>query len=70
MSLICHLTSEDIKHHFIIRSGYAELRSFVKIEVAVLSSPSLMVFMVSVDVTCYTELNPGYAKQAKNREEV
>ena len=52
------------------RSGYAELRSFVKIEVAVLSSPSLMVFIVSVDVICYTELNPGYAKQAKNREKV
>ena len=39
--------SEDIKHH---RVRHSELRSCVKVEVAVLGSPSLISLMVSVDV--------------------
>ena len=40
-------TSEDIKHD---RVRHSELRSGVKVEVAVLGSPSLISLMVSVDV--------------------
>ena len=49
LSLICQLTSEDIKHHFITIITYrSKVRSCVKVEVAVLSSPSLTVLMVDV----------------------
>ena len=57
MSLICQLTFEVIKHHFITR-GKKERekkkktlsRNCVKVEVAVLGSPFPIVLMVSVDV--------------------
>ena len=45
LSLICQMTSEDIKHQLIII-----IRSCVKVEVAVLGSLTLTVLMVSVDV--------------------
>ena len=45
LSLICQMTSEDIKHQLIIFSG-SELRSCVRVEVAV---PVLMSLIVSVD---------------------
>ena len=50
LSLICQMTSEDIKHHFIIIKNNSELRNFVKVEMAVLGSLSLIVPTVSVDV--------------------
>ena len=52
LSLICQLTSEDIKHHFIINVR-TELRSCVKVEVDFLGSPSLIVLIVPVDVKQY-----------------
>ena len=45
--------SVDVKQHFNIiqnSTGYSELRSCVKAEVAVLGSPSLISLMVSVDI--------------------
>ena len=45
LSLICQMTSEDIKRQLIII-----IRSCVKVEVAVLGSLTLTVLMVSVDV--------------------
>ena len=44
------MVSVDVKHHVHI-SEESEVRSCVKIEVAVLGSPSLTVLMVSVDVS-------------------
>ena len=46
LSLICQMTSEDIKHQLIIIFPGSELRSCVRVEVAV---PVLMSLMVSVD---------------------
>ena len=48
LSLICFLASEDIKQN--VCNDITELRSCVKVEVAVLSSPFLIVLMASVDV--------------------
>ena len=42
------MVSVDVKHHVYLQGS--ELRSCVKVEVAVLGSPSLVVLMVSVDV--------------------
>ena len=51
LSLICQMTSEHIKHQLIIIITDAyEFRSCVKVEVAVLGFPSLIVLMVSVDI--------------------
>ena len=44
-----HVAFVDAKHHERSRMR-TELRSCVKVEVAVLGSPSLIVLMVSVDV--------------------
>ena len=50
LSLISLTVSVDVKHRERRTSGYSELRSCVKDEVAVLGSPSLISLMVSVDV--------------------
>ena len=45
------MVSVDLKHHvYILTEGYSQLRNCVKVEVAVLGSPSLVVRTVSVDV--------------------
>ena len=46
--LISLMVSVAVKHHVYVVP--AELRSCVKVEVAVLGSPSLIIFKVSVDV--------------------
>ena len=43
------MVSVDVKHHVYLLT-YSELRTCVKVEVAVLGSQSLTVLMVSVDV--------------------
>ena len=48
-SLIGLIVSADVKQHVYITNA-AELRSCVKVQVAVLGSPSLMILTVSVDV--------------------
>ena len=63
MSLICQLTSDHIKHHFIIiisenhqARARAGVVSWREVEVDVLGSPSgLMVRTVSVDVQVKTK---------------
>ena len=52
LSLICILASEDIKQN--VCNDITELRSCVKVEVAVMSSPFLTVLMVSL----FTSLTP------------
>ena len=46
-----HMVSVDVKQHLKKKKAVeSELRNCVKVEVAVLCSPSLIVFMVCVDV--------------------
>ena len=47
-SLINPMVSVDVKHHVYL-SEESELRSCVRVEVAVLGFPSLIILMVSVD---------------------
>ena len=46
------MVSVDVKQHF-KKFKRSELRSCVKVEVAVLGSPSLIVIMVAVDLKQY-----------------
>ena len=43
------MVSVDVKHHVYLLMNTSELRRCVKVEVAVLGSPSLISLMVSVD---------------------
>ena len=49
-SLISRTVSVDVKHHERRSLGESALRSSVRVEVAVLGSPSLIVLTVSTDV--------------------
>ena len=49
LSQICQPTPVDMKLYIITTLSASELRSCVKVEVAVLGSPSLTVLAVSVD---------------------
>ena len=61
------MTSEDIKHQFIIITPSAELRSCVKVEVAVLGCPSLIVLLAYVDVKQHWRKEEKRKKKTKKK---